>query len=75
MLKNPNMAHRLLPFSSNSQGWLASPGCVWAISMRYENVQGRAGLVGSQHLGCLILPVPPDLHEIWASALETTGPN
>lgn len=62
----------LLPFS---QGWLASPGCVWEISMRYEDVQGRDRMAGLQHQG---LPHPAcslDLHEIRASALETAGPH
>lgn len=43
--------------------------------MRYEDIQGRDGMAGSQHQG---LPHPAcflDLHEIWASALETAGPH
>lgn len=33
------------------------------------------GWEGHSTKGCLILAVHLDLHEIWASALETTGPN
>lgn len=37
----------------------------------------REGLLWQGHntKGCFILPVPLDLHEIWTSALETTGPH
>lgn len=38
---------------------------------------GREGLGWQGHNMevCFILPLPLDLHEIWASALETTGPH
>lgn len=32
-----------LIFSFCAQGWLASPGCVWAINMRYEAVCEKVG--------------------------------
>lgn len=38
---------------------------------------GREGLGWQGHNMevCFILPLPLDLYEIWASALETTGPH
>lgn len=33
------------------------------------------GWQGPNTKSCLILLVPLDLHEVWASALETTGPH
>lgn len=35
----------------------------------------RLGWKGHNPKSCFTLPVFPDLHEIWPSAMETAGPN